>query len=127
MNTSIYWSVVGICHLKRPKFQTYTNITLLVLTEDHWSLALFPLRQYICRSYVSVVVSGRAWYGWWVGILFLCNLTRLVRGNLQQMHFLICSLSFMHSTYYILFHVPSHCKTLSLLYTCVHWTLPEWS
>jgi len=40
MNTSIDWGAVGMCHLKRPKYQTYTNTTLLVLTEDHWSLAL---------------------------------------------------------------------------------------
>jgi hypothetical protein len=91
------------------------------------SCSVFPLRQYICKSYVSIVVSGRVWYGWWVGILFPCNLTRLVRGNLQQMHFFICRLSFVRSMYYILFHVQSHCKTLSLLCTCVHCTLPEWS
>lgn len=32
-----------MCHLKRPKCQTYKNITLHVLTEDHRSLAVcFP-------------------------------------------------------------------------------------
>jgi len=40
MNTSIDWSAAEMCHLKRPKCQKYTNITLHVLTEDHWNLAL---------------------------------------------------------------------------------------
>jgi hypothetical protein len=32
-----------MCYLKRPKCKIYTKITLLDLTEDHWSLALsFP-------------------------------------------------------------------------------------
>jgi hypothetical protein len=60
------------------------------------SCCVFPLRQYICKSCVFIVVSGRVWYGWWVGILFPCNWTRLVRGNLQQMHFFICIVNIIY-------------------------------
>lgn len=42
-----------MCHLKRLKCQTYTNVRLLLLTEDHWSLALFFLSNNISASPMS--------------------------------------------------------------------------
>jgi hypothetical protein len=56
MNTCIDWGAAGVCHLKRPKCQTHTNITVLVLT-DHWSLALCFPSDNILPSLMSPLLS----------------------------------------------------------------------